>query len=173
MGVVVDALTHKGRVYDENFLLERLNTHPKLKKDMANAKMLRPVQTASNYSEKCSQMVGPRWILVGDAATFLDPVFSTGVHVSLKSSEFAHEVLSEALAKNCLITETEKGPGYGAKVTLGVKRLRSLLRLFYDTDFVPSMRKTQKRKHTMAAFTSVVGGDAWNDDNELFKMNIL
>lgn len=172
-GVVVDAMTYKGTNFDEGFIRECMSAHPKLHAMMKDAKMLRPTQTASNYSEKCSQMTGPRWILVGDAATFLDPVFSTGVHVAFQSADFASDILLKSLKENKLITETSLGQTYQERVTLGVTRLRSLLRLFYDTDFFPSMRKGMERKNIMQSFTSVVGGDAWNDSNELFIMKVL
>lgn len=173
VGVVVDAVTYKGATFDEAFLRERLNTHPRLIEAMEKARLVRPIQQASNYSESCGDFVGPRWILVGDAATFLDPVFSTGVHVSLQSASFAADVIQEALQKKIGINDTQLGKTYKDRVLLGVTRLKSLLRMFYDTDFVSAMKKTMTRKEAMKSFTSVVGGDAWNDNNELFKMNVL
>jgi flavin-dependent dehydrogenase len=173
VGVVVDAQTYKGCEFNEAFLRERLCTHPKLESAMADAKCMRPTQMASNYSESCTSFLGSRWILVGDAATFLDPVFSTGVHVSLQSASFAADVVLEALEKNVTLPQTVFGPSYESRVLLGVTRLKSLLRMFYDTDFIPAMKKAMKRTEIMKSFTSVVGGDAWNDENELFKMNVL
>lgn len=173
VGVVVDAVTYKGATFDEAFLRERLMTHPRLVSAMEDAVLVRPIQQASNYSESCDAFVGNRWILVGDAATFLDPVFSTGVHVSLQSASFAADVIQEALSKKVDINQTNLGKTYKDRVLLGVTRLKSLLRMFYDTDFVTAMKKTMKRKEAMKSFTSVVGGDAWNDENELFKLNVL
>ncbi len=55
------------------------------------------VWTASNYSYSCTRLTGPGFVLVGDAAEFLDPIWSTGVMLAMRSAERAALVLAEAL----------------------------------------------------------------------------
>ena len=46
------------------------------------------------------QIAGDRFLLVGDAGRFVDPIFSTGVSIALNSSRFAHKDILCALEKN-------------------------------------------------------------------------
>ncbi|HET7930879.1 MAG TPA: NAD(P)/FAD-dependent oxidoreductase [Rhodanobacteraceae bacterium] len=64
---------------------------------MTKAERISPVQFTGNYSYACRQMAGPRWILVGDAWAFLDPVFSSGVFLSMYSARRALDVIDGAL----------------------------------------------------------------------------
>ena len=173
VGIVLDAKKHSKAEFTEDLIREKLSCHPKFNEILENAESIRPVQMASNYSERCSELTGPRWLLLGDAAGFLDPVFSSGVHIALKSADIASEVLTDAVKTNRLITETELGQNYANDLFKGMIRFRSLLRLFYHTDFVSSMQKVLHRPNTLRAFTSAVGGDMWNDKNPLFSNNVL
>jgi FADH2-dependent halogenase len=53
--------------------------------------------TASNYSYSSSRFVGDGYLLAGDAAIFLDPIFSTGVLLAMRSGEMAGRTLAGAL----------------------------------------------------------------------------
>lgn len=56
----------------------------------------------ADYSYQMSSFVGNGWLLVGDAARFVDPIFSSGVSVAMHSAKFAANQLIEALAANDL-----------------------------------------------------------------------
>ena len=53
-----------------------------------------------DYSYAMKQVTGDRWMMVGDAGRFVDPIFSTGVSIALNSSRFAHKNVIAALEKN-------------------------------------------------------------------------
>lgn len=67
---------------------------------MRPAKREWPVRVEKDFSYSASRYAGERWILVGDAGSFLDPVFSTGVSIALESGIEAAEELTAALAAN-------------------------------------------------------------------------
>ena len=67
---------------------------------MRNAKREWPVRVEKDFSYSASTYAGDRWILVGDAGSFLDPVFSTGVSVALESGIEAAAELDRALRTN-------------------------------------------------------------------------
>ena len=50
-----------------------------------------------DYSYAMKQLAGDRFVLVGDAGRFVDPIFSTGVSIALNSSRFAHNNVLGAL----------------------------------------------------------------------------
>ena len=140
---------------------------------METAECATDISLISNYSHYCESLTGDRWILVGDAGVFLDPIFSSGVHIGVSMAKFAASALGEALRRNVTLSHQSLGPNYEAKVRSGVKRFHSLIRMFYDSNFVRQMKKAFTLNQTRKAFTSVVAGDVWNDENFVFQKGVL
>src|SRR4029077_9980263 len=67
---------------------------------MRNAKREWPVRVEKDFSYSASTYAGDRWLLAGDAGSFLDPVFSTGVSIALESGIEAAAELDRALERN-------------------------------------------------------------------------
>lgn len=67
---------------------------------MRSARREWPVRVEKDFSYSASEYAGNRWILAGDAGSFLDPVFSTGVSIAMESGIEAAKELSRALATN-------------------------------------------------------------------------
>jgi flavin-dependent dehydrogenase len=65
---------------------------------MANAERVSQVYSAGDYSYRNKRLFGDRWILAGDAAGFIDPVFSSGVFLAIMSAEKAADSLDEILS---------------------------------------------------------------------------
>jgi flavin-dependent dehydrogenase len=64
---------------------------------LAGASREWPVRVEKDFSFSCRSYAGDRWLLVGDAGSFLDPVFSTGVAIALESGIEAAAAVSEGL----------------------------------------------------------------------------
>ncbi len=173
VGVVFSPESFKKHKNNPNLIEEKLQCHPKFKDMMAEAEPLGPLKTAANYSYASEKKLGERWIMVGDAATFLDPVFSSGVHLSLRSAELSAEVIDEALKANTTLTRTQSGKNYDTTLQKGVDRFQSLLLLFYQSPFYKHMSKTIEKDFLYKSFTSAIGGDMWNEDNCLFRLGVL
>lgn len=173
VGVVCSSSVFKGGVDLSEYLMDRMNASPRLAHSMAGANRTQEVTVISNYSHRCSEYFGDRWMLVGDAAAFLDPIFSSGLHISCQSAKFASEVITQCMNSNASIRETGLGEKYQNDLNRGIKRFHNLISLFYETNFVSAMKKTLTRPHFRAAFTSAIAGDVWNEDNIVFKMNSL
>lgn len=155
------------------YLEKNLTQSPKVKDLMENSKRVMDVQRIGNYSHTCDTFYGDRWILCGDAAMFLDPIFSSGVHMSVSSSKYASEALIKIFPNKGSFKENGVGKKYEEKVRLGAKRFYGMISLFYQGSFVTQMKKTLDRTKMRQGFTSVVAGDVWNEDNFLFSKNIL
>jgi len=81
--------------------LERaLADTPAIVELMRDAERVWPVRVEKDFSYSASAYAGDRWILAGDAGSFLDPVFSTGVSIAMESGIEAAEELDRALRKN-------------------------------------------------------------------------
>lgn len=141
---------------------------------MKEAVRVNEFRSIGNYSHTCDRFYGDRWLLNGDAAMFLDPIFSSGVHLALQSGAFAGETIARAFADGkASLTEPTRGPAYEEIYRRGAKRFHNLISLFYQGHFVEDMKKTLVRDNLRKGFTSVVAGDVWNEDNFLFRKNIL
>jgi flavin-dependent dehydrogenase len=91
----------------EQFLLDTIALCPPIAARMTNAKLLGKAYAAANYSYRRTTMSGDGYLMVGDAFAFIDPVFSSGVHLALNSAALGAEVVDAYLRgapeyKSCL-----------------------------------------------------------------------
>lgn len=120
----------------------------------------------SEYSRHSRYCAAPGLLLVGDAFAFLDPVFSSGVMLALKSGVLAGETVHQGLLANDL--SPARFSQYGAVIRQGVENMRKLVYAFYDPRF--SFREVIK-KHPAAAglITDCLSGDVNKDFTELWS----
>ena len=97
----------------------------------------------SEYSRHSRYCCAPGLLLVGDAFAFLDPVFSSGVMLALKSGELAGEAVHEALLAGDY--SPTRFANYGATIRQGVENMRKLVYAFYDPAF--SFREVITKRH--------------------------
>ena len=72
---------------------EEVETTPAVKKRIKNAKRVTGYFATRDYSYRSTQVAGDGWVLVGDAFGFLDPLYSSGVLLALKSGELAADAI--------------------------------------------------------------------------------
>src|SRR5213595_1664845 len=84
----------------EETLNRTISETPVVAELMRNARREWPVRVEKDFSYSASAYAGNRWILAGDAGSFLDPVFSTGVSIAMESGIEAAAELHRALARN-------------------------------------------------------------------------
>ena len=99
IGVVMDTSTFRAmKLPPEQALDECIGEQPLILKEMANAERVSQVYSAGDYSYRNKKLFGDRWLLAGDAAGFIDPVFSSGVFLAIMSAEKAADSLDEILS---------------------------------------------------------------------------
>ncbi len=81
----------------EAFLMRTLMSVEAARERMQDAVRVAPVHVTGNYAYDCSRMSGPGWALLGDAWTFVDPMFSSGVYLAMNSAELGAEAIDVAL----------------------------------------------------------------------------
>ena len=106
---------------------------PALKWRIDNAKQLFPVKTTKDFSYRAQQIAGNGWVLVGDAFGFLDPVYSTGLFLALKSGEMAADAINDALESGDL--SGERLGQFGTEFVKGMESFRKLVYAFYTKEF--------------------------------------
>jgi flavin-dependent dehydrogenase len=99
IGVVMDTKAFRAAKLTPEDLLEKfVAEQPLMAERMKKAVRVSPVYSASDFSYRTSPLCGERWLLAGDAAGFIDPVFSSGVFLAIMSAEKAADALNEVLA---------------------------------------------------------------------------
>jgi len=98
IGVVLDTATFRAMKLSPEAALEKcIGEHPMVLERMKRAERVSPVYSAGDYSYRNAKLFGDRWLLAGDAAGFIDPVFSSGVFLAIMSAEKAADTLDEVL----------------------------------------------------------------------------
>ncbi|MBI1312147.1 FAD-binding protein [bacterium] len=106
---------------------------PELVERLRHARQTRDFLTTKDYSYYSRQGAGPGWVLVGDAFGFIDPVYSSGVFLALKSAELAADAIHDAFVQQNFSADSLGGwqTQHRAAVTL----FRKLVFAFYNPDF--------------------------------------
>jgi flavin-dependent dehydrogenase len=109
---------------------EEVEMCPGVKQRVANAKKVTGYFATKDYSYRSTRVAGDGWVLVGDAFGFLDPLYSSGVLLALKSGQLASTAIIEGLAKGDT-SEAQLG-NWGQVFNEGVDRMRRLVCEYYS-----------------------------------------
>jgi flavin-dependent dehydrogenase len=120
----------KGRGSHEEVYGEEVERCAAVKKRVASGKRITGFFATKDYSYRSTRVAGEGWVLVGDAFGFLDPLYSSGVLLALRSGEMAADAIVEGLAKDDL-SERQLGR-WGPVFNRGVDRMRRLVCEYYD-----------------------------------------
>jgi flavin-dependent dehydrogenase len=123
----------KGRGTAEEIFWQEAERAPGVKWRIEKGEAISEYRTTKDFSYQTTQAAGNGWVLVGDAFGFIDPVYSSGVFLALKSGEFAADAIHEALSLNDL-SATRLG-SWQAKHRSGIDLFRKLVYAFYSPEF--------------------------------------
>ncbi len=120
----------------------------------------------SEYSFHARHCASEGLLLVGDAFAFLDPVFSSGLMLALKSGVMAADAVDEALAARDF--SPARFASYAASLRVGIENMRKLVYAFYQPDF--SFKDVVDRYPDAAAdITDCLSGDVDKDFTALWQ----
>lgn len=123
-----------GSGQDAEALWEReLSRCPSLQKRLAAATREGPLRTTRDFSYRSTQAAGDGWVLVGDALSFIDPVYSTGVYLALKSGELAADAICDALQMDR--PDADRLGAWKTQYDEGVALFHKLVYAFYAPGF--------------------------------------
>jgi flavin-dependent dehydrogenase len=138
---------------------EEIARCPGLIPRLEQAEQIEPVRVAKEYSYRSRQVAGPGWVLVGDAFGFLDPLYSSGILLALKSGELAGDAVADALEANDL--SAERLGAWAADFVRGMERMRRLVVEFYDGFNFGKFVK--RHPHLKGHITDMLIGDLFNE----------
>ncbi len=159
LGVVASLDRYRAaHVSPEVFFEHELKRASCLAEVMRNAQRTGPVRITTDYSFMYRDFAGPRHFLVGDAAAFVDPIFSSGVYLAMDSACRAADLLLTAQRGRRSLTPAE-AVRYTAKLKKSIGVMRKLIEIFYDdAGFAVFLRPTDRFK-LASAVNAVVAGN--------------
>ncbi len=120
------------------------------------------VEATADFSYRCKRLVGPGWALTGDAAAFLDPVFSSGVLLAMRSAEKLADIAVKPLRAGRVPQEKDLEP-YQRFVRRGLDRFRRYIVGFYEPGCASVFRR-RPPAILRAAGISAFGGKVFERD---------
>lgn len=145
-----------------------LDADPRLAARVSGSERLTPVVKYTNYQRHARQLYGRNWVLVGDAAGFVDPIFSTGVYLALHGAEMAADALLAGGRAPLVDYEREWLAELGRwRRIIGHwydGRLLSLLRVGGVMSRAPGGRHVDRHvgKHVTRIFTGEAGAESYS-----------
>jgi len=124
---------------------------------LRGARRVSGVHGVSDYSAASRRLAGDGWALVGDAATFLDPVFSTGVFLAMSSGERAGAAIDRALTRRGRLDARDLR-AYERQSNRMVARFRKFVYNFYDPVFFDAFCSPDPPTSIEAAVTTTLAG---------------
>ena len=149
----------KGRTNYAQTYDEEVESCPGVKERVAKAKRVTGYFATKDYSYRSTRVAGDGWVLVGDAFGFLDPLYSSGVLLALKSGDMAADAIVEGL-KTGDTSGAQLGK-WGACFNEGVDRMRRLVCEYYDGFSFGGMVRTYP--HLQGTLTDLLIGDLFTD----------
>ena len=135
VGVVggLDTLLQKRNGTPQEIFDEELAKCLPMCERLAPAEQLFPMKVTQDFSYRSRVAAGEGWVLVGDAFGFIDPVYSSGVFLALKSGEMAADAIHEALEKRDF--SAEQLGKWVPEFLPGMEAIRKLVYAFYSKNF--------------------------------------
>jgi flavin-dependent dehydrogenase len=140
---------------------------PRLEKRLRAARVTDEYRAIADYSYTVSEKFGERWVAIGDAAGFLDPIFSSGVHLALASAEEASAGVIEKLGTG----SSEGLAAYAAYMDQGYHVFSAFVARFYNRDLARNLFFMPNKPATIhAAITRILAGHVWEAENPVLRM---
>ncbi|EIM13275.1 NAD(P)/FAD-dependent oxidoreductase [Pseudomonas chlororaphis] len=134
---------------------------PSLAKVLHNAVWDTPARTIGGYSANVKTLHGPGFALLGNAAEFLDPVFSSGVTIAMRSASMAAAVLHRQLQGESVDWETE----FAIPLKRGVDTFRCYVEGWYAGTFQDVIYHPGSSPEIRRMISSILAGYAWDERN--------
>lgn len=120
-----------------------------------------PVRMITGYSANVKSLCGPGYALLGNAGEFLDPVFSSGVTIAMRSASMAAALLDRQLQGETVDWESE----FAVPLKNGVGTFRTFVTAWYDQRFQDIIFHDQQMPEVKAMICSILAGYAWDNNN--------
>jgi flavin-dependent dehydrogenase len=162
VGVIASIEHHNARTGSaEERFWQALQVEPRLRELLAHAETVRPVGEMVGYSATVTQLHGRHFALLGNAAEFLDPVFSSGITIAMKSASLAAAVLERQLRGENVDWQRE----FVEPLNYGVETFRAFVAGWYDGSLQQVIFFPRQQENIRRMICSVLAGYVWDREN--------
>ncbi len=161
VGVVLPKLLYRklANGSSEETLNRAISDTPVVSELMREARREWPVRVEKDFSYSASTYAGQRWILAGDAGSFLDPVFSTGVSIAMESGIEAGTELHRALMRNDF--SAQSFAAFSRRQQKRFQRFRRFVLGFYTPQFRDVFFSPEPPRLIFRSVVTILAGK-WN-----------
>jgi flavin-dependent dehydrogenase len=170
VGLVVDREHYLQCGLQPQELLEQtIAGSPWVAEKMKEAERVTQIYARKDFSFRMARIAGPNFALIGDAAGFLDPIFSTGVFMAMKSADIA-----SAAAATRLRTGSMDGlDHYQHDFTRGLDKYLRFIEHFYDREFLEVFFNPTERFGLLQAIVGVLAGNIFARRDNRFRLKLF
>jgi flavin-dependent dehydrogenase len=167
VGLVVDRAHVLSCGLEPQQLLEQtIAATPWVAERMKHAERVTQIYARKDFSFRMRNLVGENYALIGDAAGFLDPIFSTGVFMAMKSADMVVDGVLLRLNSGTM----EYLDDYEWKMQRGLDKYLRFIEHFYDRDFLEVFLQPSERWGLLDAVVGVLAGDVFSNHGNFFKL---
>ena len=161
VGVVLDSEAFRNsKLRAEDFLEQALSEQPIIAKRITDARRVSQVYVEADFSYRSARLHGDRWLLAGDAAGFIDPIFSSGVFLAVFSGELCADVLNEVLDHPRKARRLFAG--YERAVNRAMDIYLRFVNAWYTKEFIEVFLAPRNILGLAPAVNAVLGGNVGN-----------
>ncbi len=170
VGLVIDKDEFAQESGTPRQILDRwVESSPPMKRRMQNATLVGEVQTTTDFSYYNRRLIGPRLLRVGDAAGFMDPIFSAGVFLAMWSGRLAAGVVQQSLSDGK--TGGRRFARYERRVRRGLMFYWRVVGHFYTTPFMELFLQPRDGLDLPSAVNAVLAGELEGGWNLRWRLN--
>jgi flavin-dependent dehydrogenase len=138
-----------------------IDAEPRFRELLRGARTTRPVASLQGYSADVSRLHGPGYALLGNAGEFLDPVFSSGVTIALRSAHQAAPLVTRQLHGDAVDWQNE----FERPLRQGIETFRAFVEAWYDGRLPSIIFHDAHPANIKRMISSVLAGYAWDTAN--------
>lgn len=142
----------------ENFFFSQVERSSYLSELLVDATPVDAFRATGDYSYSFTDYAFPQAVLLGDAAGFIDPVFSSGVYLAMRSAEMASDAIILAHQQQRRLSARECA-NYTRALKKNVRVMRDLIEIYYDNGKFPVFMAPTSKNKLFRAVNSIVAGN--------------
>lgn len=165
VGVVAQPGFYAAWDTNDSALQNIINQDPALSRLLKNAMFDEKINTIIGYSANVKSLYGKGYALLGNAGEFLDPVFSSGVTIAMKSATLVADILDRQFKNESVDWDKD----YAMPLQRGVDTFRVYVDAWYDGRFQDVIFYQNPKPEIKAMISSILAGYAWDEQNPYVK----
>ncbi|HVR38201.1 MAG TPA: NAD(P)/FAD-dependent oxidoreductase [Thermoanaerobaculia bacterium] len=170
VGLVVDRdhITNCGLAPGE-LLEQTIRETPFVADLMKHAERTMEIRVRKDFSYLMRKLTGPNYALVGDAAGFLDPIFSTGVFLAMTSADMATNAIAQRLRDGSM----RALDSYQREMTRALRKYFRFIDHFYRREFLEVLMHPSDKWGLLQMIIGIFGGDIFIKRNNRLKVMLF